>query len=342
MKRIGEETVVAFSDVRRRLNSLANGDASIESCVNGLGHLERCLARRPRVVVVGEANSGKTSLINSLTGEQMLPTGVLSNTPVPVRLRHGDRHSISAVTSRGKICVEGADALGDLFGCQLKRVDVSLPNPLLMNFDIVDTPSDADVLRSVGDADVVLWCTLAPRAWMETERQAWSKVSYRCKQNSILVATHADGMADTEERDKVAARLRSCTKGLFEKVLFVSSLGDESRVAAAQLIGEGATEEACDQAVLLGEIEVLAARVMRRRVRAAKRIAERLARVAYGNVEMGAQDEANPMSPISGRWLSQWERLLATAADSAKPVVKPAAGEVQSVGVRQAVSNVAA
>ncbi len=313
MKRVGESTSEAFAEVRKKLAAAAGNEASIEYCVKGLEYLERCLAKRPRVVVVGQPNSGKTSMINELLGAEVLPTGVLANTPVPVTLSYGE-HAIFANTTEGWIRVQSAESLASLRGTELKEIEICVPNLLLQNFDLVDTPSGGDILQSVAGSDIVVWCTLAPRAWMETERQTWSLVPYRCRQNALLAATHADGIFDSDELVKVKLRLQNCTSGLFNGAYFVSSMSSGDMPEFSGLSEDLQQEIKSSKEALLEEIDVLAAGVVERRVKAAKRIAQRLARVAHQSIDLsgGASDAFD--DTISGRWLSQWERLLASAA----------------------------
>ena len=343
MMRIGEETLSVFTDVRQKLADPKCDQSTLEFCTRGLAHLERCLKKRPRVVVVGEANVGKTSMINTLLGKDMLPTGVLANTPVSVTLKHGAQYEMSAITARGVVRVDASDPLRGLRGSELKAIQISMPNQYLKAFDLVDTPSDAGVVESVANADMVIWCTLATRAWGETERRAWLRVPYRLRKNSLLVATNADGILDADEFEKVRTRLSDCTAGLFRSVFF------SSHAVACEVSGgvpfDGVLAEglARDKAALLEQIEFIAAGVMERRVRAAKRIAERLARVAHERVDVGLGSDRNLEPSISGRWMKQWERLLAAAAETSSLKSKPglSAGSYRS-GVDQNVTTVAA
>jgi ribosome biogenesis GTPase A len=51
---------------------------------------DRLAAERLRVVVAGEANRGKSTLINALLGRSRLPTGVTPVTTIVTAVRYGD------------------------------------------------------------------------------------------------------------------------------------------------------------------------------------------------------------------------------------------------------------
>ena len=72
------------------------------------------------VVIAGEFNSGKSAFINALLGDAVLDTGVTPTTADVTILRYGEQKQTSR-TEKGQLVVE-------------------LPNTLLEDLSIVDTP----------------------------------------------------------------------------------------------------------------------------------------------------------------------------------------------------------
>src|SRR5687767_11966307 len=121
------------------------------------------------LVIAGEFNSGKSSFINALLGERVLPEGVTPTT---------DRINVL------KLGEEVTDELVEAY--LLERTH---PAPLLRDINIVDTPGTNAVVREheeltrdfVPRSDLVLFVTSADRPFTESERsflqniRAWGK-----------------------------------------------------------------------------------------------------------------------------------------------------------------------
>src|SRR6266496_3515132 len=121
------------------------------------------------LVVVGEFNSGKSSLVNALLGEKVLAEGVTPTTSRVTLVQWGEQV--------GESIVDGSYAT------------FTHPLPLLRELNIVDTPGTNAVIRLherltdefVPRSDLVLFVTSADRPMTESERlflqriRAWGK-----------------------------------------------------------------------------------------------------------------------------------------------------------------------
>jgi small GTP-binding protein len=111
------------------------------------------------LVIAGEFNSGKSSFINALLGERVLPEGVTPTTDRINVLRYGDRVS---------------ENLREAY--LLERTH---PAELLREISIVDTPGTNAIIRRheeltrdfVPRSDLVLFVTSADRPFTESERE---------------------------------------------------------------------------------------------------------------------------------------------------------------------------
>lgn len=128
------------------------------SCIDGLRELrERLGERRFHLAVLGQFKRGKSTLLNALLGEQVLPTSVLPLTSVPTFIRKGARRGVE-IETEGE---EGTISRGDLKAEELakllrrhvtenenphntlgvRRVEVTHPAPLLAkDLILIDTP----------------------------------------------------------------------------------------------------------------------------------------------------------------------------------------------------------
>ncbi|HEX2094242.1 MAG TPA: dynamin family protein [Longimicrobiaceae bacterium] len=147
------------------------------------------------LVIAGEFNSGKSSFINALLGERILPEGVTPTTDRINLLRHGD-------------------AVGEelLEAYLLERTH---PAEILRDLHVVDTPGTNAIVREheeltrdfVPRSDLVLFVTSADRPFTESERafleqiRAWGK-------KIVLVVNKVDILATPQDRDEVLRFVR--------------------------------------------------------------------------------------------------------------------------------------
>uniref|UniRef100_A0A8W8NQB9 Dynamin N-terminal domain-containing protein n=1 Tax=Magallana gigas TaxID=29159 RepID=A0A8W8NQB9_MAGGI len=110
------------------------------------------------IVIAGETSSGKSSIINLILGEKILPTGIGASTSRVCRVKHSYCYKVSTKDRRGEISgkkimsfensKEMAKKLQDLARTadeEISYIDIYMPVPMLQgNVMIVDTPGFGD------------------------------------------------------------------------------------------------------------------------------------------------------------------------------------------------------
>jgi hypothetical protein len=278
---------------RERLVRTNISDPALSACISGLERIEEALRRPIQIAMLGEYNSGKTSVVDLLIGDRLLPTSVISNTQVPVLIGHAETAALFGIDRDGtRIRIDG-DADDPLTDLSYRALQILLPLERLRGYQLLDTPSLTDPATFVGDADIVIWCTVATRAWTESERAAWANLPKRCSRNAILVATHKDAMQTDEECEQVAQRLRSITDGQFRGVVLVAAEGAQDEEPQDDL-WSGAK-------ALRSSIKQVADGIAERRTRKAERIVRRLARLTFHQFARGE------VRPDATRVLASWD-----------------------------------
>jgi small GTP-binding protein len=142
------------------------------------------------LVVAGEFNSGKSSFINALLGERVLPEGVTPTTDRINVLRHGP---------------EVTDQLREAY--LLERTH---PAEVLREISIVDTPGTNAIIRRheeltrdfVPRSDLVLFVTSADRPFTESERTFLEQIREWGKK-IVFIVNKIDILPRPDERDQV-------------------------------------------------------------------------------------------------------------------------------------------
>src|SRR5690606_36508362 len=144
------------------------------------------------LVIAGEFNSGKSSFINALLGERVLPEGVTPTTDRINLLRWGPEVSEHAL--------------------EPYLLERTHPAEVLRELNIVDRPGTNAVVRRheeltrdfVPRSDLVLFVTSADRPFTESERQFLEQIRSWGKK-IVLVINKMDILAGTDELRQVEA-----------------------------------------------------------------------------------------------------------------------------------------
>lgn len=236
--------------------------AKAQSLARFLGRLHRRLARPPRIVLLGEFNSGKTTLANALIGADVLPTSIHANTRVPLHVHYSEQPRIVLELEGGVRRTLETGAVHLLRDGRTRMLHVGLPVERLKTFELVDTPGlasgmsrlEGSNLEACAQAHIALWCTTATQAWKATEQAAWTALPPRTRSRSALVVTLADMIQSERDRSRILARLTGEAAPAFDGLVMVSAAEvDELRRHpqtpdhAARWIGSGG--EALDAVV---------------------------------------------------------------------------------------------
>ena len=187
--------------------------------------LDRDLVRkmeedRFHLVVVGEFNHGKSSFVNALLGETVLPVGVTPTTAAIHHLKYADTPEATVVYSSGKReSIPFADARkfavgGGTSPDDVDYLEVGYPAPLLKErILLVDTPGVNDLSLQRADitysyiprADAVLFLLDAGQILKESERQFLNDKLLKASRDKIVfVITKWDILNEDEKKEALA------------------------------------------------------------------------------------------------------------------------------------------
>jgi energy-coupling factor transporter ATP-binding protein EcfA2 len=253
------EIMSRLKRARIELESSASAAMTLSPAIRALKRTELRLERPLRIAIVGEFNSGKSSLANLLARIESLPTAIVSSTRIPTLLYHAPQPQIWAVhiDGRRKRLRANRGALDQ----SIFRLEVGLPSPRLRAMQILDLPGLADPRFDasladlvVHNVDAVLWCTVSTQAWKESERAVWEQISPRLQNRGLLVTTHCDHLRAMADKEKLLARLCDEAGPSFNAIVLLSTtealaVMQRERDGPAKIAWEASGADALDAAL---------------------------------------------------------------------------------------------
>ncbi len=212
----------------------------------------------PLVAVMGEYSVGKSTFINALLGQPLLPSGEGVTTGTITWLRHGEAERMRVVFRDGRVeefsSLKPVDDLvretaeGEA-ARTIRHVEVFVDAPILGRVSIVDTPGlnapfpehRATTEQFLEDADAIVFLFNVETAGRATEAEFLAKVREHSRK-AVGVVNQID-LVPQDEAEEVVEAVQEDFDGHFAAVHGVSALralrgqaaGDEAMVAKSRI-----------------------------------------------------------------------------------------------------------
>lgn len=155
------------------------------------------------IVLAGEFNAGKTTILNALLGKRVLETGALPTTDaitiVSSAAQTSTTPSSSSKTKNQQSTTKSSSSSSSVLHYNVPDSD------LLQDLTLVDTPGTnavlldhtATTLRLLPAADLILFCTSADRPFPESERQLLASMAADYRKRIVVVINKMDLLSHT-------------------------------------------------------------------------------------------------------------------------------------------------
>lgn len=229
-------------DVLASLREVADvaEDSGAQSLADGLrnGRIPRLEEERFHLVVLGEFNHGKTTFVNALLGEKVLPMGVTPTTAVIHHVSHGaapQARAVSEKDSHGVPMEQVADFVvgGKAAEEEVRYLEVDYPAAILEGgVVLVDTPGVNDLNSARAEitysylpkADAILFLLDAGQILKESERSfIANKLLKQSRDKVIFVINKVDLLDDDEKAEALAYANAHLAKLVTEPKVFAVS-----------------------------------------------------------------------------------------------------------------------
>ncbi len=184
--------------------------------------------RKPRVALMGEFSSGKSTLSNMLLDGGPFPVRVTATRLPPVWTSHGESGAVVVGDDSSEKTIDVKDITSVSLD-ETALIRLSKVTEILELCDLIDMPGISDPnmpastwMSILDQADCVIWCTHATQAWRQSEAALWDRARGMTNGRDILLITQIDKLQCDRDRDRVVTRVCKETEGLFAAVFPVS------------------------------------------------------------------------------------------------------------------------
>ena len=238
---IKKETLALIDEVKKAL-----GSCSCKTLDNEIDTLANGFDEPLKIAISGQFSSGKSTFLNALLGDDVLPTGITPVTSKVSYITYGATLSLSIHYNNGKKEDGDISALEHFIDQRISSEEIDFvtiyaPLELLKNITFIDTPglnsqssldteTTTDILKSV---DGIIWLTLIDNAMKRSEEKALEEFLQTFKEKSLCVLNQKDKLQKKDIEDSLEY-VRSKFDHFFSEVVAVSSLqalesrGDEA------------------------------------------------------------------------------------------------------------------
>ena len=196
----------ALSAVATRLSDLdLAGDASLKDALHSFETIRARQSAPLTLAIAGLDGAGKSSLVNLLAGQSILPVGEEGRGALPILLDYGTETETGACWLDGEMNLLPGHVVDAATAQQPDYIKLAIDIPALAGLRLLDMGAldDPEQMWQAVDlleetADILLWCSPATDPLQEEEMQVLEALPPALVRDGFLVLTKADQIRQLE------------------------------------------------------------------------------------------------------------------------------------------------
>ncbi|PID36355.1 MAG: hypothetical protein CR993_05830 [Rhodobacterales bacterium] len=182
------------------------------------------LKNTTRIVICGEVNAGKSTVLNALMRQRLLPDNLGATIRPAVSVRWQREAGITAWFPDGICRTIAPGDLDALRGAEYIVINSNMQH--LRPFELVELPMTTaddltkDDFANVQSAAGLLWVTIASQAWRLTERRILDELAHVRPAHGLLAISRADKLRRESDLAKLKQRVATETLDYFDSAHF--------------------------------------------------------------------------------------------------------------------------
>lgn len=222
-----QEQIIAVQDFLSTHFTLDSKDKDTFS------QLQRNLNAPLKIAIIGQFSSGKSSFLNAILGQNILPSGIIPITAKVCEICYGENAFLQINYKDGTQELTTIDFLAKQSEkiTQIDSFKLYTPNEILRHITFLDTPGfnsqnaqDTDISNNILQVvDGIIWLSLIDNVGKSSEKEVLNTHIKQFKSKSLCVLNQKDRLKNNDEITTSLKYAKSAFGGIFEDIVAISA-----------------------------------------------------------------------------------------------------------------------
>lgn len=219
--------------IKRIKRALQSHNLLDKKCVQMLDTLENTADSPLKIAVIGQFSSGKSTFLNALLGEELLPSGIIPITSKICEISYGRHLSLEILYKNGTSRFQSLGFLEhtDSKDEAITSFKIYAPLEILKKISFFDTPgfnsqnqSDTDTTNTLlNGVDGIIWLSLIDNVGKLSEKEILHTHIKKYSAKSLCVLNQKDRLKDLAEVQMSLEYAKSAFDGVFSRFVAISA-----------------------------------------------------------------------------------------------------------------------